>query len=82
MPQGEIEGGGSALMPPGGREEVRSAVKSAAWTICLLAEVLKESDVDWRAASELARILEGQAEGLKAQAWRWLLSKHSDLKLQ
>ncbi len=64
------------------REEVRSAVKSAAWTICLLAEVLKDTDVDWIAASELALILEGQAEGLKSIAWRLLLSNTSDLNLQ
>jgi hypothetical protein len=64
------------------REEVRSAVKSAAWTICLLAEVLKDTDVDWIAASELALILEGQAEGLKSIAWRLLLTNTSDLNLQ
>lgn len=81
MPQGEVERA-VAPSPAGERDEVRSAVKSAAWTICLLAEVLKETEVDWTAASELARILEGQAEGLKALAWRLLLSKESDLKLQ
>lgn len=64
------------------REQVRSAVKSAAWTICLLAEVLKDTDVDWIAASELALILEGQAEGLKGIAWRLLLTSKSDLNLQ
>lgn len=64
------------------RDQVKAAVKSAAWTICLLAEVLKESEVDWIAASHLARILEGQAEDLKALAWTLLLSSESDLEPQ
>lgn len=62
------------------REDVKAAARSAAWTVCLLAEVLKAPEIDWAAASQLAGALEDQADDLKSVAWRLLLSDEPDLR--